>query len=160
MRTGFNEADNKWTRFPPGAATGVAVDLSGAVYVTGDANAFSDFKPSAGAFQGTTSDNQGAIIVRFVAPPSLALSTSSASVDAQTPITLSAVLAGPTKAGDVVFFDGEQAIGGATLAANRATLVTTLPIGIHPLSAMLRIPGISIDTPVVYQVVDTPLACN
>jgi len=25
---------------------------------------------------------------------------------------------------------------------------------------MLRIPVVSVDTPVVYQVVDTPLACN
>ena len=26
LRTGFNESDNGWTRFPPGAATGVAID--------------------------------------------------------------------------------------------------------------------------------------
>jgi len=160
LRTGFNEADNKWTRFPPGAATGVAVDASGAVYVTGDADSFSDFKPSPGAFQTTTSNSQGAVIVKFAAAPSMTLSTSNASVDAQTPVTLSAALAGSAMAGDVVFFDGGESIGGATLAANRATLVTTLPIGIHALSAMLRIPGLSVDTPVVYQVVDTPLACN
>jgi hypothetical protein len=90
----------------------------------------------------------------------MTLSTSNASVDAQTPVTLSAALAGSAMAGDVVFFDGGESIGGATLAANRATLVITLPIGIHALSAMLRIPGLSVDTPVVYQVVDTPLACN
>jgi hypothetical protein len=60
LRTGFNEADNKWTRFPPGAATGVAVDLSGAVYVTGDADFFSDFKPSPGASRrrSNTSDHR------------------------------------------------------------------------------------------------------
>ena len=75
-------------------------------------------------------------------------------------IDFAAVLAGSTKSGDVVFFDDGESIGSATLAANRATLVTTFPIGIHALSAMLRIRGISVDTPVVYQVVDTPLACN
>ena len=160
LRTGFNEADNQWTRFPPGAATGIAIDPSGAVYVTGDADSFSDFKPSAGAFHTTTSDNQGAFVVKFAAAPSMTLSTSDASVDAQTPITLSVAIAGSALAGDVVFFDGREAIGGAPLTANRATLVTTLPIGIHALSAMLRIPGVSADTPVVYQVVDTPLACN
>jgi len=160
LRTGFNEADNKWTRFPPGAATGIALDPSGAVYVTGDADSSSDFKPTAGAFQTTTSNRQGAIIVKFTAAPSMTLATSAASVDAQSSITLSATITGGMLAGDVVFFDGATSIGSGTLASNRATLVTTLPVGIHPLSALLRVPGVVVDTPVVQQVVDTPLACN
>ena len=43
---------------------------------------------------------------------------------------------------------------------NKATLTTTLPVGIHALNALLRLPGIAADTPIMYQVVDTPLACN
>lgn len=160
VRTGFNEADNKWTRFPPGAATGIAVDATGAAYVTGDADGFSDFRAGAGAFQATTSDRQGAIVVKFAAAPTMTLATSNPSVDAQAPVGLTATLAGGAIAGDVVFFDGDTSLGSAPLAANRATFVTTLPIGIHALSAMLRIPGVSVDTPVVQQVVDVPLACN
>jgi hypothetical protein len=160
VRTGFNEADNKWTRFPPGAATGIAVDTAGAAYVTGDADGFSDFRPGAGAFQTTTSDKQGAIVVKFAAAPTMTLATSNASVDAQAPISLMATLTGGVIAGDVVFFNGDTSIGSAPLAANRATFVATLPIGIHALSAMLRLPGVSVDTPVIQQVVDAPLACN
>ena len=160
LRTGFNESDNKWTRFPPGAATGIAVDAAGAVYVTGDADSYSDFRATTGAFQTTTSDRQGAIVVKFEGVPSMTLATSNPNVDAQTPVTLSATISGRATAGDVVFFANGVAIGNATLAANRATLVTTLPIGIHALSALVSAPGAVIDTPVVYQIVDAPLACN
>jgi hypothetical protein len=90
----------------------------------------------------------------------MTLATSAARVDAQSSITLSATITGGMLAGDVVFFDGTTSIGSGTLASNRATLVTTLPVGIHPLSALLRVPGVVVDTPVVQQVVDTPLACN
>lgn len=160
LRTGFNEAENGWTRFPPGAATGVAVDASGAAYVTGDADSFSHFQPTAGAFQTATASNQGAVIVKFAAAPSMTLSTSNASVDAQMPVTLTATLAGAALTGDVVFLDGAAWIGSAALAGNKATFTTTLPLGIHALNALLRIPGTAADTPIVYQVVDAPLACN
>jgi hypothetical protein len=160
LRAGFNESDNGWTRFPPGAATGVAVDPSGAAYVTGDADSYSTFQPTPGAFQTASTDNQGAVIVKFAATPTMTLTSSNASVDAQTPITLTATIAGPAVAGDIVFMDGAAWIGSAALVGNKATLNTTLPIGIHALNALLRIPGIAADTPIVYQVVDTPLMCN
>lgn len=160
LRTGFNEADNRWTRFPPGAATGIALDPSGAAYVTGDADSYSNFLPTPGAFQATNSNGQGAVIVKFARTPSLALVSSDTSVDVQTPITLTATLSGAAIAGDVTFKSGPAWIGSAPLAGNQATLVTMLPAGIHALSALLRIPGVAADTPVVYQVVDTPLACN
>ena len=160
LRTGLNASDNGWTRFPPGAATGVAVDASGAAYATGDADSFSHFQPTPGAFQTTTASNQGAVIVKFAAAPSMTLASSNASVDAQIPVTLTATVAGAPVAGDVVFLDDATWIGSATLAGNKATLTTTLPIGIHALNALLRVPGIAADTPIMHQVVDAPLACN
>jgi hypothetical protein len=160
LRTGFNESDNGWTRFPPGAATGIAVDASGAAYVTGDADSSSNFQPTPGAFQTTNGNNQGAILVKFAAEPTLTIASSNTHVDAQTPVTLTAALAGGVVAGSVAFMDGVAWIGSAPLAANKATLDIALPVGIHALSAVLRVPGIAADTPTIYQVVDTPLACN
>jgi hypothetical protein len=160
LRTGLNEANNGWTRFPPGAATGIAVDATGAAYVTGDADSYSAFQPTPGAFQASSSNYQGAIVVKFAATPALSLTTSNPSVDAGTAVTLTATVAGAAVAGDVVFLDGAAPIGGATLAANKATFNATLPVGIHALSALLRLPGVTADTPVVYHVVDVPLACN
>jgi hypothetical protein len=160
LRTGAAESDNKWTRFPPGAATGIALHPSGAAYVTGDADSYSNFQPSAGAFQSTSSNFQGSVVVKFAAAPAMVLRSSSDRLDANTPVTLTATLAGPGVSGNVVFLDGSAAIGNAALAGNVATLSTTLPVGIHALTALLRIPGIAADTPVLYQIVDAPLACN
>jgi hypothetical protein len=160
VRTGFNEADNKWTRFPPGAATGIAVDSTGAAFVTGDADWFSDFKPTAGAFQRTNSNNQGAVVVKFAGVPSMTLSTSAARVDAQVPLTLRATLAGQSVAADVVFLANGVSLGSAPFVGTSATLTTTLPAGIHALAASSRIAAGIVDTPIVHQVVEPPLACN
>jgi prepilin-type processing-associated H-X9-DG protein len=128
--------------------------------VTGDADSYSNFQPSAGAFQSTSSNFQGSVVVKFAAAPAMVLRSSSDRLDANTPVTLTATLAGPGVSGNVVFLDGSAAIGNAALAGNVATLSTTLPVGIHALTALLRIPGIAADTPVLYQIVDAPLACN
>jgi hypothetical protein len=159
-RTGFNESDNKSTRFPPGAATGVAVDSTGAAYVTGDADQYGNFQPTSGASQTSSADGQAAVVVKFAAAPVMSLTTSSPSVDTQTPIRLTATLAGPATSGMVTFLDAGAWIGQATLAANTAALTLTLRAGIHALSAIMRVPGVASDTPVVYQIVDVPLACN
>jgi len=160
LRTGFNEADNKWSRFPPGAATGIAIDSTGAAYVTGDADSFSDFRPSAGAFQRTNTNGQGAVIVKLAGAPSMTLATSAPSVDAQAPLTLKATLAGQAAAGDVVFFANGASLGSAPFIGTTATLMTTLPAGIHALSASSRVAAGTVDTPVVHQVVEPPLVCN
>jgi len=151
--------DNHWTRFPPGAATGVAVDSTGA-YVTGDADSASNFPATAGAFQSTSASGTAAIIAKFVAAPAMMLTTSNPVVDAQTSITLTATLSGPAAAGSVTFMDGSSWIGSASLTANSAALTLTLPAGIHSLSAVLRMPGSPSDTPVLLQIVDVPLVCK
>jgi len=161
LRTGSEYSDStSLTRLPTGAATGVAVDPSGAAYVTGDGDTESGFQPTPGAFQNTNVNNQGAIVVKFAAIPAMTLASSNANVDAQTPVTLTATLPGAAVTGEVTFMDGTGWLGTAPLVANRATLVTTLPIGIHALNALLRGPGLTADTPIVYQVVDAPLACT
>ena len=160
VRTGFNEANNHWTRFPPGSSTGIAVDGSGAAYVTGDADGASNFVRSSGAYQSPATDGQGAFLVKFAATPSMTLTTSSARVDAQAPVTLIASVTGPPATGDVVFVNGSSPIGTAPLGGNRASLLTTLPVGIHALGALVHTAAGAVDAPVVFQVVEPSLACN
>jgi hypothetical protein len=159
IRTGFNESDNHWTRLPPGAATGVAVDATGA-YVTGDADSASNFQATTGAFQTTSTFGPAAVIAKFSAAPPMTLTTSNPVADAQTPFTLTATMAGPALAGTVTFMDGSSWIGAASLVANSAALTLKLPAGIHALSAVLRIAGSASDTPVLQQIVDVQLVCN
>ncbi len=159
-RTGFNESDNKWTRFSPGAATGIAVDAAGAAYVTGDADSASNFQPTPGAFQTTSTYGPAAVVVKFPSAPAMALITSNPLVDTQTLITLTVTVSGPALSGTVTFMDGSSWIGTASLVANGAALTLKLPAGIHALSAVLRVPGSVSDTPVIQQVVDVPLVCN
>lgn len=160
VRTGFNEADNKWTRFPPGAVSAIALDSDGAAYVAADADLYSDFQPTAGAFQTTTPDHQGGVIIKFSGLPPLMLATSRDAVETGQSVALTATLAGGARAGDVTFLDAGMPLGTAPLSGNAATLMTTLPVGIHPLTALLRSVGSVTDTPVLFQVVNTPLQCN
>ena len=157
VRTGYSGSDNHWTQFPPGAATGVAVDSAGAAYVTGDSD--TSFQSTPGAFQ--TAVGQGAIVVKYAPAQAMSLTTSSASVDGGTPVTLTVTLTGPPVGSiPVMFMDGPSFVGFATMTGNTATLTTTLPVGIHSLTAVLRAPGSYSDTPPVLQIVDVPLACD
>jgi hypothetical protein len=56
--------------------------------------------------------------------------------------------------------DGPAIVAVTPMLGNQAALTTTLPLGIHKLSAVLRIPGSYSDTPAILQVVDVPLACD
>lgn len=159
LRTGYGESDNKWTRFPPGAATGIAIGADGAAYVTGDSDGASHFQPTASAFQTTSTSGPAAIIVKFPAAPTMALTTSNPTSDTQTPVTLTAAVAGASISGTVSFMDGRFWIAGAALAGNTASATLTLPAGIHTLTALLQLPGVVADTPGVLQIVDVPLVC-
>jgi len=160
LRTGYAEGDAKPTRFPLGAATGIAIGADGAAYVTGDADSTSNFQPTAPAFQTTSTGGTAAIIVKFPAVPAMALSTSAPASDANTPVTLTATLAGAPTSGTVAFLDAGAPIAGATLAGNVASATLTMPAGIHRLTALLAQPGLTSDTPVVLQIVDVPLVCT
>jgi Beta-propeller repeat len=160
VRTGFSEPDNKVTRIPPGAATAVATDPAGAAYVTGDADSGSNFQPTSGAFQGTSTIGPAAIVAKFAPAPAMSLATSSATSDTQTPVTLTAALSGPPASGSVDFMDGPTWIGRGSLVANTASATLALPAGIHVLSAVARIPGSASDTASVPLLVDVSLVCN
>jgi hypothetical protein len=160
LRTGFGESDNKWTRLPPGAATGVSVDAAGAAYVTGDADSQSHFQPSANAFQTVSTFGPAALIVKFPPAPAMTLTTSNPAADTQTPVTLTAALSGPITEGTVLFMDGTSWIGSGVLLGNKASTTLLLPAGIHVLSATVRLSDATADTSVVSQVVDVPLVCN
>jgi hypothetical protein len=160
VRTGFGTTDNKVTRLPPGAATGVATDPAGAAYVTGDADAASNFQPTPGAFQASSTIGAAAIVAKFAPAPAMSLTATPAISDPQTPVTLTAVLSGPPAFGSVDFMDGATRIGGGSLVANSASVTLTLPAGIHAASAIARIPGSASDTASVPLVVDVSLVCN
>ena len=160
LRTGYGEADNHWTRIPPGAAAAVAVDLGDAAYVTGDSDGYSGFPATAGAFQSTNATGLSAIVAKFLPVPPLTLSTSSAIADTDTPITLTAALAGSGATGTVAFMNGASWIGSGTLTGNTASVTVTLPAGIHDLSAMFYGTAFRSDSPIVPEIVDVPLVCN
>jgi hypothetical protein len=160
LRTGFNEPDNHWTRLPPGAMTGVAVDPSGSAVVTGDSDALSAFPATPGAFQTTTTGYASAIVAKFTPAQSLALQSSGTTVDTQTPVTLTATLAGPTMSGSVDFLSDGYWIGSAALVGNRATATLFIPVGIHAISAVTRGTGAASDSPALVLVVDVPVSCD
>lgn len=157
LRTGY-DLGSTFTRFPAGAATGVAVDTTDAAFVTGLSNDSSGFVATSGAFQMSSIDS-GAFVVKFRAAPTITLSTSNASTDSSTPITLTVVASGAPLA-NVSFRDGTTWIGSAAFVANQASVTVTLPPGIHTLSAIMYIDGLNTDSAPITQVVDVPLVCN
>jgi Big-like domain-containing protein len=160
LRTGYYEPDNKWTRLPPGAVTGIAVDAQDAAYATGDSDGASAFQATAGAFQTNAAGGPDAIVVKFPPAARLAVASSNATADTQTPVTLTATLAGAPATGPVYFVSGNGGLGTANLVGNVASLTLTLPAGIHTLSALFYPAGAFTDSPVVTQVVDVPLVCK
>jgi len=158
-RTGFHEGD-QGMRFPWGAATGIAVDANGNAYVAGDADSYSDFQPTAGAFQTGGSGINTAILVKFAGAPAMTLTTSNARIDTQTPVTLTATLSGASLSGTLTFLADGVPIGSSVpFTGTSASATMTLPAGILALTAVLRLPGVASDTPIVNQVVDLALAC-
>ncbi|HJU21581.1 MAG TPA: SBBP repeat-containing protein [Casimicrobiaceae bacterium] len=159
LRTGFGEYGTV-ARAPMGAVTGLAVDPAGNAFATGDADSDGNFVPTQGAFQTTSTYGPAAIITKFPAAQAMTLATSNDYVDAQTPITVTATLSGPLVSGSVNFMRGGTWIGSGVLSGNKASVVVTLPAGIHLLSATLGIAGNSTDTIPVVQIVDVPLTCS
>ena len=157
-RTGFHGDTSN--RYPLGAATGVAVDAAGNAYVSGDADSYSDFQATPGAFQVTNTAANAAVVVKFPAAPAMTLTTSNARADTQTPVTLTASLSGAPVSGTLTFLANGVPVGGSVpFAGTSASATMTLPAGIIALTAVLRLSGVASDTPIVNQVVDLTLAC-
>ena len=160
-RTGTASPPNDFTRFPPGAATGIAVDSAGAVYATGDADSASNFTASTGSFQTSNGGGQGAVVIKLAGTVgTLALTASTAFVSGPAPVTLTAKVAGVTLSGSVAFRSGNITVGTAPWNGSTATLVTSLPVGIHALTAVHSVAGKEMDSNVVAVVVDSGAACD
>jgi hypothetical protein len=158
LRTGYDMGASS-TRFPAGSTTGVAIDASNAAFVTGTSNDSSGFLATAGALR-TSSVEPSAIVAKFASAATMTITTSNATTDTQTPVTVTATLQGATTSGNVNFYSDGGWIGSAALAGNRASLTSTLPAGVHALTAIASLPASSPDAAPITQVVDVPLVCN
>jgi hypothetical protein len=161
-RTGTSEAFNGFTKFPPGAATGMATDAAGAAYVTGDADSASNFT-TLNAYQTTNGGGQGAIALKLTgAAGTLTLTSSAVAVVTPSPVTLTATVAGVSLSGSIVFRDGPTTIGSAAISSSKAVLTIALPVGIHRLTAIYATSGKELDSNVLDVVVDNDsgLICN
>jgi len=157
-RTGFHGDTSN--RYPLGSATGVAVDPAGNAYVSGDADSYSDFQATPGAFQVTNTAANAAVVVKFPAAPAMTLSTSNARTDTQTPVTLTASLSGAPVSGTLTFLANGVPVGASVpFGGTSGSATMKLPAGVLGLTAVLRLPGVASDTPIVNQVVDLALAC-
>ncbi len=125
-------------------SAGLALDPAGNIYLAGYTNTASSLPVTAGAAQGAygggAADGFIAKIVRFAAAGTT-LSVSSASVVSGTPVTLTAVVAGPSGSsaptGTVSFQNAGTAVGSATLnGTGTATTTVTLATGSNVLTAV------------------------
>ncbi|MGA8033136.1 MAG: SBBP repeat-containing protein [Casimicrobiaceae bacterium] len=160
VRTGYARTDDRVTRFPPDAATGVATDANGAAYVTGFTDGTGQFVTTPGAFQTANGGSQGAYVVKFAGPPAtLVLETSNPEVETPARAALTLTLAGPPMSGNATLLSGASVVASAPIVDNRAAFDIQLPVGIHSLSALLAAPGSYMDSASLQQIVDNPLAC-
>jgi hypothetical protein len=162
LRTGPAGASTKLTTgAPPGSATAVAVDGAGAVYVAGDVDETSSFKPTTGAFQTKNGGGQGAMLVKLAAPVGmLALASSASVLTVGTAVTLTATVSGASLSGSVLFVDGPTILGTAPLKSSKATLTRALDVGIHRVSAVFQGAGKELDSAPVVVVVDNAAVCH
>lgn len=160
VRTGYAITDDRTTRFPPDAATGVATDANGAAYVTGFTNGTGQFVTTPGAFQTDNGGSQGAYVVKFAGPPAtLVLESSNPDVEAPARAALTLTVAGPPMSGNATLLSGASVVASAPIVDNRAAFDVPLPVGIHSVSALLTAPGSYMDSAPLQQIVDNPLAC-
>ena len=160
VRTGYARTDDRVTRFPPDAATGVATDANGAAYVTGFTDGTGQFVTTPGAFQTANGGSQGAYVVKFAGPlATLVLETSNPEIEAPARAALTLTLAGPPMSGNATLLSGASVVASAPIVDNRAAFDIPLPVGIHSLSALLAAPGSYMDSASLQQIVDNPLAC-
>ncbi|HMA30312.1 MAG TPA: SBBP repeat-containing protein [Casimicrobiaceae bacterium] len=160
VRTGYAYTDDRLTRFPPDAATGVATDQHGAAYVTGFTDGTGQFVTTPGAFQTGNGGGQGAYVVKFAGPPAtLVLETSNPEIASPANATLTVTVAGLPMSGNATLLSGTSFVASAPIVDNRAAFDIRLPVGIHSLSALLAVPGSHMDSASLQQIVDNPLAC-
>ena len=146
---------------PMDSVTGIAIDAAGAAYVIGNIDQATVLQPTSSAIQRTFGGYQDATFFKLSgSPATIDLASSASPIDAQLPLTITATISGATLTGVAELRDGPYGIATAPISGGRAVFTLSLPAGVYALSAVVVGNGVNIDSPIFYQVVDNPLACN
>lgn len=152
---------NLQTGVPYGAGNAIAVDGVGNAYVTSEHDNSGGLLTTAGALQTASKGGQDAVAFKLGATSLVMSLTSSANpASSQTAITLTATVTDANLTGNVIFMDGATLLGSAPLSNGAATLAITLSPGVRRLAAVMRSSGATADSHLLFQVVNTGLACN
>lgn len=162
VRTGYTTFGGTLKNgMPYGSGNAIAVDSAGSAYVASENDGASGLLITSGAFQVSSKGGEDAVAFKLSAlSRSITLTSSANPASSQAATTLSATISDPSLTGDVIFMDGATQLGNAPLSNGTATLTTTLSPGVRRLAAVMRSNGITADSPLLYQVVNTGLACN
>jgi len=124
------------TDFESGGATGVAVDANGSAYVAGYIGS-SIMPATPGVFQPVAKSQFDAVVFK-VSPgnfPTRLSASPTAPTSAQS-VTLTATVSSAVPGGMVTFTDNGSSLATVAASAGAATYTTTLPAGVHQLTAV------------------------
>lgn len=149
------------TGVPYGAGNAIAVDSVGNAHVTSEHDSRGGLLITTGSLQTVSKGGEDAVAFKLGATSlNMALTSSANPASSQTTTTLTATVSDPNLTGNVIFMDGATKLGSAPLSNGTATLAITLPPGVRRLAAVMRSSSTTADSPLLYQVVNTGLACN
>ena len=146
---------------PYGAGSAIAVDSAGSAYVTSEDNGSGGLRITSGALQPASKGGEDSVAFKLSARSlSIRLTSSATPASSQAATTLTATVSDSGLTGNIIFMDGATQLGSAPLSNGTATLAITLSPGIRRLTAVMRSSGTTADSHLLYQVVNTGLACN
>lgn len=144
-----------------GAGKAVALDANASAYVAGESGGSDTFLTTTGAYQTNLAGTQNVIAFKLsTAPAAVTLVSSANPVTSPTSITLTATVSDSSLTGSMVFMEGTGQIGTGIVANGIASMTTTLPVGVHAITAVFSGSGTVGDSPLFYQVVENALACK
>lgn len=156
--TGYDSQGPNVIGAPSDAGQAIAVDASGNAYLTKEGP--TDFPTTTGALQATSTGLDAIVFKLSSGTASMTMSTSANPAVSGQAITLTANVAGAAANSNVIFYDGPNQLGGATVTNGTAAITATLDTGIHVLSAVYRNANSEADAPPITQIVNPSLACN
>ena len=102
----------------------------------------------------------GTAVKAAAATVSLKLTASTMIVAAPAAVTLTATISGGTLKGNVIFKAGSVVVGNAAITKSSAVLTTSLPVGIHSLTAVFAATGGDIVSAAESVIVDNAATCG
>jgi hypothetical protein len=145
---------------PMAAGSAIALDASGNPHVASAASFFTRFTPTTGAYQTALRGLDDAVVLKLRSSEvAVGLDITPSVLDARTPVSLSASVQGASE-GTVTFYAGASVHGTVALANGVATRTTTLPAGIHTITAVYRGAGAEGDSRSRLAVVNPYTECN